>query len=159
MNLPRWDSSSLTDQEATIGRHRESGAPLGGTHEHDPPNLRARRRGGQLVIPANAHIRLAHPDLNGGVEILRRGYSYDDGVTEIGPLSDAAPHSHAPSFDAGLAFIAFMRSPHAQFVRLQQRLAAQDHLGEYITHVGSAVFAIPPGVRGAGGYVGETLLG
>ncbi|MGZ6617433.1 MAG: hypothetical protein ACXVFQ_23790, partial [Solirubrobacteraceae bacterium] len=123
-------------------------------------NLRARRTDGQLVIPAGAHIRLAHPDLNGGVEILRRGYSYDDGVTEIGPLSDAAPpHSHAPSFDAGLAFIAFMRNPHAQFVRLQHRLAAEDHLGEYITHVGSAVFVIPPGVRGAGGYVGETLLG
>ena len=143
MNLPRWDSSSLIDQEATIGRHRENGAPLGGTHEHDPPRLRARGADGQLVIPARAHIRLAHPDLNGGVEILRRGYSFDDGITEVGPLSDAAPHSHAPGFDAGLAFIAFMRDPHAQFVRLQHRLAAQDHLGEYITHVGSAVFAVP----------------
>ncbi len=159
MNLPRWDSSSLTEQERTIGRHRETGAPLGGTHEHDPPRLRARGANGKLVIPARAHIRLAHPDLNGGVEILRRGYSFDDGITEIGPLSDAAPASIAPGFDAGLAFVAFMRHPHAQFVRLQHRLAAQDALNEYITHVGSAVFAVPPGVQGPGSYVGETLLG
>ena len=158
MNLPRWDASSLSEQEATIGRHRESGAPLGGRDEHDSPNLRARRANGQLVIPARSHIRLAHPSLNGGVAILRRGYSYDDGVTEIGPLSDTAPHSHTPGFDAGLAFVAFMRDPHAQFVRLQRRLAAEDRLGEYITHVGSALFAVPPGA-GRGGYVGETLLG
>ncbi len=159
INLPRWDSSSLNDQERTIGRHRESGAPLGGTHEHDPPRLRARHANGKLVIPARAHIRLAHPELNGGVEILRRGYSFDDGITEVGPLSDSAPASVAPGFDAGLAFVAFMRHPHSQFVRLQRRLAAQDALNEYITHVGSAVFAVPPGVRGPGGYVGETLLG
>ncbi len=157
MNLPRWDYSSLSKQEATIGRHRESGAPLGGRHEHDPPNLRARRANGQLVIPAHSHVRLSHPSLNGGVEILRRGYSYDEGVAEIQPLNDVAPHSHAPGFDAGLAFIAFMRDPHAQFVRIQERLA-QDSLNEFITHVGSAVFAVPPGAR-AGGYVGETLLG
>ncbi len=155
MNLPRWDASDLSEQEAAIGRRRESGAPLGSHHEHDPPNLRARRRNGQLVIPAHAHIRLAHPTVNGGVEILRRGYSYDEGV---GPLSDSQPHSHAPGFDAGLAFVAFMRDPHAQFVRLQRRLAAQDNLNEYIEHVGSAVFALPPGAD-IGGYVGQTLLG
>jgi deferrochelatase/peroxidase EfeB len=158
MNLPRWDASSLSDQEETIGRHRESGAPLGELHEHDAPNLSARHWSGQLVIPARAHIRLAHPSVNGGVQILRRGYSYDEGVTEVRPLSDGAPHSHAPGFDAGLAFVAFMRDPHAQFVRLQRQLAAKDKLNEYITHVGSAVFAVPPGAR-PGGYVGETLLG
>jgi deferrochelatase/peroxidase EfeB len=31
-------------------------------------------------------------------------------------------------------------------------------LNEYIKHVDSAVFAVPPGAR-RGGYVGETLLG
>ena len=39
----------------------------------------------------------------------------------------------------------------------QERLAAADALNEYISHVGSAVFAIFPGAR-AGGYIGETLL-
>lgn len=157
MNLPLWDSSTLSEQEATIGRHRETGAPLGGRHEHDPVNLRARGKNGQLVIPANSHVRLAHPSLNGGVQILRRGYSYEEGITDIRPLNEFDPHTHAPGLDAGLAFIAFMRDPHAQFVRLQNRLAA-DKLNEYILHVGSALFAVPPGAQ-RGGYVGQTLLG
>jgi deferrochelatase/peroxidase EfeB len=157
MNLPRWDASSLADQEQTIGRRRDTGAPLGGRLEHDPPDLQARDRLGQLLIPATAHVRLAHPSVNGGVQILRRGYSYDDGVAQVGPLSDSRPHSHELSFDAGLAFVAFMRDP-KQFVRLQNRLSRHDSLNEYITHVGSALFAVPPGAR-PGGYVGETLLG
>ena len=53
--------------------------PLGGVHEHDPVNLRA-RAGGAPVIPADAHIRLASPEYSGGERILRRGYSYVDGV-------------------------------------------------------------------------------
>jgi len=43
----------------------------------------------------------------------------------------------------GLFFIAYQRDPRTQFVPLQQRLAA-DVLNEYIQHVGSALFAIPP---------------
>jgi deferrochelatase/peroxidase EfeB len=156
MNLARWDSSTLGDQERTIGRHRQSGAPLGGRLEHDAPDLAARTASGAPVIPANAHIRLAHPSLNGGVEILRRGYSYDEGITEMAPLSDEAPHSRGMEFNAGLAFIAFMRSPD-HFITLQSRLARSDRLNQYISHVGSGVFVVPPGAR-PGGFVGQTLL-
>ena len=60
--------------------------------------------------------------------------------------------------DAGLFFIAYQRDPRTHFVPLQRQLAASDALNEYIKHVGSAVFAVPPGVRD-GGFVGETLLG
>ena len=41
---------------------------------------------------------------------------------------------------------------------MQRRLGANDALNEYISHTGSALFAIPPGVR-EGGYVGEGLFG
>ncbi|SNQ49443.1 hypothetical protein FRACA_3300004 [Frankia canadensis] len=37
-------------------------------------------------------------------------------------------------------------------------LAELDLLNEWVTPIGSAVFAIPPGCA-AGGFVGETLLG
>ena len=43
-------------------------------------------------------------------------------------------------------------------MRVQRRLGADDALNEYIKHVGSGVWAIPPGAR-RGGWVGETLLG
>ncbi|WP_235489023.1 Dyp-type peroxidase, partial [Frankia sp. AvcI1] len=91
---------------------------------------------GEPVIPADAHIRLAAASTNGGATILRRGYSYTDGVNqETGQL------------DAGLFFIAFQRDPRTGFLPIQRRLAASDALNEYIVHTSSAVFAIPPGVR------------
>jgi deferrochelatase/peroxidase EfeB len=43
-------------------------------------------------------------------------------------------------------------------VPVQTRLAASDALNEYIEHVGSGLFAVPPGIA-AGGYIGQTLFG
>ncbi len=40
---------------------------------------------------------------------------------------------------------------------MQRRLGANDSHNEYISHIGSAVFALPPGAR-EGGHVGEGLL-
>jgi deferrochelatase/peroxidase EfeB len=146
MLLEVWDRSSLEDQEQTIGRRKYSGAPLTGSEELDPLDLEAERNG-RLVIPADAHVRLASATLNDGERILRRGYSFTDGVDEsLGEL------------EAGLFFICFQRDPEKQFVAIQRRLGRSDALNEYVKHVGSAVFAIPPGAR-PGGYVGETLLG
>jgi deferrochelatase/peroxidase EfeB len=146
MLIETWDRSALGDQEATIGRSKLSGAPLGSTAEHDPVNLTARRPDGTLVIPADAHIREASHVTNAGVRILRRGYSYTDGIDpQTGEL------------DAGLFFICFQRDPHAQFAVLQRRLGSSDALNEYIVHTSSAVFAIPAGIR-SGGYVAEGLF-
>ena len=146
MLLEIWDRSSLEDQEQTIGRHKYSGAPLGGSEEFDPLDLDA-EHGGVPAIPVDAHVRLASAKVNDGERILRRGYSFTDGVDEsLGEL------------EAGLFFICFQRDPAVQFVAIQRRLGMNDALNEYIKHVGSAVFAVPPGA-GKGGYVGETLLG
>jgi deferrochelatase/peroxidase EfeB len=138
-----WDRSTLADQEATFGRHRASGAPLGGSGEFDPVDLERRGEDGQPLIPMNAHIRLAKAD---GVRILRRSYSYSSGLDR-----------RTGQLDAGLLFIAFNRSTAKQFVPIQRRLSRSDKLNEYIVHTGSAVFAVFPGVR-EGGYIGDTLL-
>jgi deferrochelatase/peroxidase EfeB len=146
MLLEVWDRASLEDQERTIGRRKYDGAPLGGSEEFSPIDLDA-RRAGRPVIPGDAHVRLASAEVNGGKRILRRGYSFTDGVDErLGEL------------EAGLFFICFQRDPRRQFAAIQRRLGSSDAMSEYIKHVGSAVFAVPPGAR-AGGYVGETLLG
>ena len=88
-------------------------------------------------------MRLAHPDLNDGVRILRRGYNYVDGNTGLGRL------------DAGLFFLSYQRSP-AQFVGLQKALST-DLMNEYLTHIGSGLWAVPPGAA-AGSYVGAGLF-
>jgi deferrochelatase/peroxidase EfeB len=144
MLLEVWDRAPLREQERTIGRHKYSGAPLGGTDEFEPLPLAAERNG-HPVIPVDAHVRLASAAENGGARILRRGYSFTDGVDEsLGEL------------EAGLFFISFQRNPE-QFVAIQRRLGSMDALNEYIKHVGSALFAVPPGAS-PGGYVGEVLL-
>lgn len=144
MLLEVWDRASLQDQERTIGRHKYSGAPLGGSDELEPLPL-DQEKNGHPVIPVDAHVRLASAKENDGARILRRGYSFTDGVDEsLGEL------------EAGLFFISFQRNPE-QFVAIQRRLGSIDALNEYIKHVGSALFAVPPGAS-PGGYVGEGLL-
>jgi deferrochelatase/peroxidase EfeB len=147
MLLEVWDRSALEDQQQTIGRAKYSGAPLGGNDEFEPLDFAKEQASGLPAIPVDAHVRLASAQANDGERILRRGYSFTDGVDEsLGEL------------EAGLFFIAFQRDPEKQFVAIQRRLGSNDALNEYIKHVGSAVFAVPPGAR-KGGYVGETLLG
>jgi len=145
MLIEVWDRTFLQDQEETIGRIKDSGAPLGTTSEFDPVDLEAVKADGTPVVPVDAHIRLASPHENGQVRILRRGYSFTDGMDErLGQL------------DAGLFFVSFQRDPGA-FVSLQRKLAQNDALNEYITHTGSGIFACPPGAA-RGGFVGDTLF-
>ncbi len=138
MNIETWDRTSLQEQEDVFGRDKKEGAPVGKAKEHDEPFLKA--------MKPTAHVRLAHPDSNGGITILRRGYSFTDGTDGLGRL------------DAGLFFLAYQRDLRTGFIPLQRRLSAHDALNEYIQHVGSAVFAIPPGVRDANDWWGRTLL-
>ncbi|MEC4017818.1 iron uptake transporter deferrochelatase/peroxidase subunit [Streptomyces sp. H27-D2] len=138
MHIETWDRTSLKEQEDIFGRNKGEGAAYGKQAEHDAPNLRA-------MLPT-AHVRLAHPDTNSGTKILRRGYSFTDGTDGLGRL------------DAGLFFLAYQRDVRSGFVRVQRQLARGDALNEYIQHVGSAVFAVPPGVRDKGDWWGRELF-
>ncbi|MGW1724620.1 iron uptake transporter deferrochelatase/peroxidase subunit [Streptomyces sp. NPDC002306] len=138
MNIETWDRTSLQEQEDVFGRDKGEGAAVGKAKEHDPPFLKA--------MKPDAHVRLAHPDSNDGATILRRGYSFTDGTDGLGRL------------DAGLFFLAYQRDVRKGFIPLQRRLSASDALNEYIQHVGSALFAVPPGVRDTDDWWGRTLF-
>jgi deferrochelatase/peroxidase EfeB len=146
IHLEAWDRSTLLDQEQTIGRHKVSGAPLGGRRQSDPVDLGALAADGEPVIPDNAHIRLAAPATNAGQAILRRGYSFMDGVD---------PQSG--ELDAGLIFVCFQNDPRRQFIPIQTRLSLNDALAEYLLTVGSGIFACPPGTS-SGSDWGEGLV-
>ena len=147
MILETWDRDRLADQEDVFGRAKGTGAPLSGGTEFTAPDFTKRLAGGP-AIPLNAHIRLAAPENNGGTALLRRSYSYTDGVDQATGM-----------LDAGLFFLAYMRSP-AQFVTVQTALGGRDALNEYIRHTSSALFACPPGVAPGdpGDYWGRRLL-
>jgi deferrochelatase/peroxidase EfeB len=147
MLIESWDTDYLADQENVFGRFKVSGAPLTGTNEFDPVDLNAKKPDGTPVIPLNAHIRLASHVTNNGIRILRRGYSYTDGIDQETGL-----------LDAGLFFIVFCKDAHQQFVPLQRRLGQHDSLNEYIRHTSSALFAVPPGLSGPGDYYGKALF-
>jgi deferrochelatase/peroxidase EfeB len=135
VDLDAWARMSRDAQERTIGRRKDTGAPLGGQAEFDVPDLAA-TSGSDPVIPADAHIRLANPGANGGARMYRRGYNYDDST------------SSTP--DAGLIFCAYQADIRRGFLPVQTRLAGVDALNRVATHVGSAVFAVPPGVTPGG---------
>ncbi len=147
MLIESWDTDSLTDQERVFGRIKSTGAPLTGKAEFDVPNYQAKSADGALVIDREAHIRLVAPVNNNGLKILRRGYSYTDGIDASTGL-----------LDAGLFFLAYQKDPRKQFIPLQDRLAHLDALNEYIRHTGSALFAVPPGLSGPGDWFGKKLF-
>jgi deferrochelatase/peroxidase EfeB len=144
MHIETWDRTSLREQEGLIGRDRAHGAPLSGGTELTEPDLDVAGTSGPL-IPANSHVRLAHPTQNNGTRMLRRGYNFTDGSDALGRL------------DAGLFFIAFVRDPDRHYIPMQQQLSAKDGLMEYLQHTGSGLWAVPPGVR-PGEHVGQALF-
>lgn len=144
MLIESWDRTTLKEQERVIGRSKGSGAPLGQKDEFDALDFESQGPEGTF-IDKTAHVRLASKENLGGVQILRRGYNFTDGSDGFGHL------------DAGLFFIAYCRDPLTQFVPMQLALSRKDALNEYIQHVGSAVFACPPGVEESE-YWGSTLF-
>ena len=134
MHLETWDRTNLQEQENTFGRYKESGAPFGKKNEFDEVDL--------SLLPVDSHVRLAKEvDL----PILRRSYSYSDGIDP-----------KTGQFDAGLLFIAFQKDPD-RFVKIQTNLGANDKMNEYVTHIGSGLFACFGGVK-EGGYIGQDLF-
>ena len=144
MLMETWDVDRIGNQQKIFGRTKEEGAPLSGKAEFDTPNFSAKDSDGNPLIDPLSHVGLAARENNDGVMIRRRSYNYTDGLEPNGQLN------------AGLLFISYQKDP-ASFIRLQNRLGANDLLNEYIRHIGSAVFAVPP-APAEGHYIGQSLF-
>ena len=145
MTIEIWDRQPLSEQERVIGRTKAEGAPMSGGSEFSQPDFVVKGSDDEPLVATDAHVRMVHPDHNGGAKMLRRGYNFVDGSDGLGRL------------DAGLFFLAYVRDPRTHFVPIQMKLGLGDGLSEYIQHTGSALFAIPPGIA-QGEYVGQALL-
>ncbi|GHI06496.1 peroxidase [Streptomyces cellostaticus] len=145
MLLDDWEKLSLTAQEAVIGRRKADGAPLSGGGETTPMDLEKADAKGEYVVPINAHARITRPDRNGGAAMLRRPFSYHDGIDAAGTP------------DAGLLFVCWQADPLRGFVPVQRKLDRGDALSKFIRHESSGLFAVPGGAAG-GEYVGQRLL-
>jgi deferrochelatase/peroxidase EfeB len=154
--LEHWDRLAPSQQEQVIGRHKDSGAPLGQQDEFAALELSATNPHGTLLIPAEAHVRLAAPESNQGAVIVRRAFSYNSGTT---PFTERwPPWRQALEYNAGLLFLAYQKDPRTAFVPIFSRLAITDALNQFTTHTASAIFAVPPGATAPGDWIGRTLL-
>jgi len=153
--LEHWDRMKLGFQEQVMGRHKDTGAPLGKQKEFDALDLNAHDADGNPVVPENSHVRLGAPELNDGAQILRRSYSYDNGLsytTERWP-----PWHQGMEFDAGLLFMCYQHDPRQGFVKIFDKMSKFDMMNQFVTHIGGGLFACPPGAK-EGGYIGQTLF-
>jgi deferrochelatase/peroxidase EfeB len=155
MALEHWDHTDVDFQEQTIGRHKMSGAPLGLRDEFALLGLDRMDKDENPVIPETAHVRLANAASDGGAEILRRGYSYNDGVNFT--AERWPPWRQGMEYDAGLLFLCYQRDPRTGFVRIFENMARLDMLNQYVTHTGGGLFACPGGV-GPGEFIGQKLF-
>ncbi|KXB59753.1 Tat-translocated enzyme [Leptotrichia wadei] len=142
MHLETWDRTNLQEQENTFGRYKESGAPFGETDEFATIDINKKGPDGKPVLPIDSHVYLAK---KADVKIARRAFSYSNGIDEV-----------SGQFDAGLLFICFQKHPD-QFIKIQNSLGNDDKLNEYITHVGTGIFACFGGIK-KGEYIGQKLF-
>lgn len=145
MLLDDWEKLPVEHQERVIGRRKADGAPLSGGAETTDMDLDKAGPDGKLLIPDNAHARISSPERNSGAAMLRRPFSYHDGIA-----ADGTP-------DAGLLFICWQADPLRGFVPVQRKLDRGDALSPFLRHEASGLFAVPGGAA-AGEYVGQRLL-
>uniref|UniRef100_UPI004040193F iron uptake transporter deferrochelatase/peroxidase subunit n=1 Tax=Streptomyces sp. f51 TaxID=1827742 RepID=UPI004040193F len=145
MLLDDWEKLSGKAQEDVIGRRKSTGAPLSGGTETTAMDLDKTDADGNPVVPVNAHARITRPDQNGGAAMLRRPFSFHDGIG-----ADGTP-------DAGLLFVCWQADPVRGFVPVQRKLDRGDALSTFIRHESSGLFAVPGGAA-EGEYVGQRLL-
>ncbi|WP_433945359.1 iron uptake transporter deferrochelatase/peroxidase subunit [Paenibacillus sp. SN-8-1] len=135
MLLEVWDRTSLKDQEDTFGRYKESGAAYGRSGEFDAVDMSQQ--------PGSAHVNLAKQT---GQRIHRRAYSYTNGIDP-----------RTGNVDAGLLFLSYQKNPETQFIPMLRMMQSKDKLNEYTSHVASALFACPRGLK-EGQYIGQNIL-
>ncbi len=155
ITLEHWDTMERGFQEEVMGREKYSGAPIGKKNEFDPLDLDAADKDGNQVIPENSHVRLSNQATNNGAQILRRSYSYNDGTDFY--IERWPPWRQETEYDAGLIFVAHQSDPRTGFIPINDRLAKFDKMNQFTTHVGSGVFACPPGAR-QGSFIGAGLF-
>ena len=124
--------------------------------EFEPLGLEREDKDGNPIINEFSHAALAAPENNRGAQILRRAFSYDNGIAKF--AERWPPWRQLVTFDAGLLFQCYQKDPRTGFVQIFEKMAKVDMLNQFTTHTGSGLFACPPGAQ-QGGFIGQGLLG
>jgi deferrochelatase/peroxidase EfeB len=155
MALEHWERTPISFQEATFGRRKMSGAPIGKGDEFDTVDLDAKDKDGNPLVPENSHVGITRRMGDAGMKLLRRSYSYDDGANMV--AERWPPWKQGMEFDAGLVFVGFQRDLRTGFIPIFENLSRNDMMNQFVTNTGGGHWACPGGAR-EGGYIGQALL-
>ena len=138
MHIETWDRTSLQEQEDIFGRDKGEGAPVG------------KAQGAGQAVPEGDAARRARTARAPGHQ--RRGDA---------SCAAATPSPTARTASAGWTRACSSSPTSGTSARASSRCSGawrRDALNEYIQHVGSAVFAVPPGVRDEDDWWGRALF-
>lgn len=128
IDVAAFSAMSVAEQERSVGRKKESGAPLSSGSIDDEIDLHAKTSDGAYAISSESHVRRAHPLPAGAPGLmLRRSYSYFNGSNE-----------------QGLLFISFQKDLET-FSMTQARLDEGDALLDHTSTTASGTFLVLPG--------------
>ena len=149
MEIESWDVDRLDDQERIFGRTKIAGAPLTGGDEFTPIDFAAddrRRRPGRSTSTATS----------GSPRRSRTTASASCAAATTTPTARTRrPASWPPACSSSPS--SGIRTPSSRCCRPGS--GRNDLLNEYIAHIGGGVWAVPPGLSGAGDWYGKALLG
>jgi deferrochelatase/peroxidase EfeB len=141
--LEHWDQMPVAYQEKAIGGIKFPGPPVDKNQSDDTG----------MQDDSSRHLEVV---AHGKDTILRRSYSYNDGVNFISERWP--PWRQGLEYDAGMFFICYQRDPRTGFIAIFGEMAKRDFkLNQFWTHVGGGLFAIPRGPK-QDEYVGQPLF-
>ncbi len=145
--LEHWDSMPQLYQEQAIGETKHHARLADSASPSSPPenSIVEEHPAGHLSVVAQ-----------GRDAMLRRSYSYNDGVNFISERWP--PWRQGVEYDAGMFFICFQHDPRTGFIAVFDEMAKRDFkLNQFWTHVASGLFAVPRGAN-QGEYIGQSLF-
>ena len=146
MLLEVWDRSTLGDQEQTIGRSKEVGAPLGERREHQPARSRGAPRRGARDPGRRARATRGTGDRTTASRSCVGATRSPTGST---PCATSSTPGSSSSRTSGIRARASSRCRNAWLAPMRSTSTSDTRR--------AACTPCRPGVR-PGGYIGETLL-
>ncbi|HEY0308740.1 MAG TPA: Dyp-type peroxidase [Acidobacteriaceae bacterium] len=147
--VEHWDQMPQAYQESAVGEMKHPHVPA------NPSQTSEKSSSGNVATEdiTPPHLALVAP---GRDAMLRRSYSYNDGVNFI--AERWPPWRQGLEYDAGMFFVCFQRDPRTGFIAVFREMANHDsRLNQFWTHVGGGLFAVPPAAK-QNEYVGQGLF-
>ena len=156
ISLEHSDRTEVNLQEEVIGRHKYSGAPLGGQNKFDALDLEAMDQDGNPVIAENAHVRLASREANDGA---RSSAVPTPTMTASASRPNAGrPGGKVSCMTRGYSSSPISADPRTGFIRIYENMSKLDAMTRLPHACRRRCFLVCPGGAREGEFIGQRLF-